>query len=62
MQRYHATKFFNNKLGQGTRFGLSWPAIRNIAVYRNGTNWLDVTTPSGLKAWLDPEQPPLKKS
>jgi ABC-type transport system substrate-binding protein len=62
VQRYHGGKFFNNKIGQGTRFGLSWPAVRNIAVYRGGTNWLDITTPSGLHAWIDPEKAPIKKT
>jgi len=62
VQRYHGGKFYNNKIGQGTRFALNWPVVRNIGVYRGGTNWLCVTTPSGLKAWIDPEQPPLKKA
>ncbi|HWC29113.1 MAG TPA: hypothetical protein VG845_03425, partial [Dehalococcoidia bacterium] len=62
VQKYHGGKFFSNKIGQGTRFALNWPVVRNISVYRNGTNWLCITTPSGLKAWLDPEQPPVKRS
>jgi ABC-type transport system substrate-binding protein len=62
VQRYNGGKFFSNKVGQGTRFGLSWPAVRNIGVYRGGTNWLCITTPSDLKAWIDPEKAPLKKS
>jgi ABC-type transport system substrate-binding protein len=62
VQRYHGGKFFNNKIGQGTRFALNWPVVRNIGVYRGGTNWLCVTTSSGLRAWLDPEQPPLKRA
>jgi ABC-type transport system substrate-binding protein len=62
VQRYHGSKFFNNKLGTAGGFALNWPAIRNIAVHRGGTNWLCITTSSGLKAWLDPEQPPLKKT
>jgi hypothetical protein len=36
--------------------------VRNIGVYRGGTNWLCITTPSDLKAWIDPEKAPLKKS
>ena len=62
VQRYHGSKFFNNKLGTAGGFAHNWPAIRNIAVHRGGTNWLCITTSSGLKAWLDPEQPPLKKN
>ncbi|HEX5140853.1 MAG TPA: ABC transporter substrate-binding protein [Dehalococcoidia bacterium] len=62
VQRYNGGKFFNNKIGQGSRFALSWPVVQNIAVYRGGTNWLCVTTPSNLRAWIDPEQAPLKKA
>jgi peptide/nickel transport system substrate-binding protein len=62
VQRYHGSKFFNNKIGVAGGFALNWPVIRNIAVNRGGTNWLCITTSSGLKAWLDPEQPPLKKT
>jgi ABC-type transport system substrate-binding protein len=62
VQRYHGGKFFNNKIGQGTRFALHWPAVRNVGVHRGGTNWLCVTTSSGLRAWIDPEQAPLKKA
>jgi peptide/nickel transport system substrate-binding protein len=62
VQRYHGSKFYNNKIGQAGGFQLNWPVIRNINVHRGGTNWLCITTPSNLRAWLDPEQPPIKRS
>jgi hypothetical protein len=43
-------------------FDLAWPVVRNLYAYQGGTNWLDINTKSGLHAWLDPTQPPLKKS
>ena len=61
-QKYNAKHFFNEKIGVAGTFALSWPVLRNVLVNTGGTNWMDITTPSGLKAWLDPEQPPLKKT
>jgi ABC-type transport system substrate-binding protein len=62
VQRQNGKHFFNQKIGQGGTFALNWPVIRNIGVYRGGTNWMDITTPSGLRAFLDPEQEPVKRS
>jgi ABC-type transport system substrate-binding protein len=62
VQRQNGKHFFNQKIGQGGTFALNWPVIRNIGVYRGGTNWMDITTPSGLRAFLDPEQEPVKQS
>jgi ABC-type transport system substrate-binding protein len=59
VQRYHAGKFFNNKIGVAGGFAVNWPVLRNVNVYRGGTNWLCITSPSGLKAWMDPNRPPL---
>ncbi|HEX5368162.1 MAG TPA: ABC transporter substrate-binding protein [Dehalococcoidia bacterium] len=61
IQRHNSDILFNTKIGVAGGFALNWPVIQNIAIYRGGTNWLCVTTPSGLRAWLDPSQPPLKK-
>jgi ABC-type transport system substrate-binding protein len=58
LQRYDAKMMYNEKLGTAGSFALHWPALRNLGVYQDGTNWLGVTTPSGLKAWLDQTQPP----
>ena len=57
-QRYEASMMYNEKIGGAGGFALFWPALRNLGVYRGGTNWLGVTTPSGLKAWLDMTKPP----
>ncbi len=57
-QRYEASKMYNEKIGTAGIFGQYWPAIRNFFVYRGGTNWLGITTPSGLKAWIDQTQKP----
>jgi ABC-type transport system substrate-binding protein len=62
VQRYHGGLFFNNKIGQATGFALNWPVLRNIGVNRGGTNWLCITTPSGLKAWMDSERQPIGRS
>jgi ABC-type transport system substrate-binding protein len=59
VQRHHGSLFLNNKIGQATGFQINWPVIRNIGVWRGGTNWLCITTPSSLKAYLDPSQQPL---
>jgi ABC-type transport system substrate-binding protein len=60
IQKHDAKYMFNEKIGVAGTFALHWPALRNVNVYRGGTNWLCITTPSGLKAWLDPEQAPFK--
>jgi ABC-type transport system substrate-binding protein len=62
-QRYEAGKFYNELYANAGSFQLAWPALRNILVYRGGTNWMDdALGNTGLKAWIDPEQPPLKKA
>jgi ABC-type transport system substrate-binding protein len=59
LQRYDAQKMFNQKLGVAGSFALAWPIVRNVGVFRGGTNWLDIQAPGGeLKAWIDPSQPP----
>ncbi len=62
LQKYDAGTMFNQKLGVAGGFSLVWPVVRNVHVFRGGTNWLDITTGSELKAFLDPTQAPLKKS
>ena len=57
-QRYEASKMYNEKIGTAGVFGQFWPALRNFNVYRGGTNWLGVTTPSGLKCWIDETRKP----
>jgi ABC-type transport system substrate-binding protein len=59
VQRQHGSKFFNNKIGTASSFALNWPVVRNLGVFRGGTNWLDTTTPGNLRAWLDETKPPL---
>jgi peptide/nickel transport system substrate-binding protein len=56
IQRYNGEKFYNNKIGTAGSFALSWPVIRNLGVFQGGTNWMDA------RIFLDPAQPPLKKS
>ena len=58
-QRYEASMMFNEKIGSAGVFGQYWPALRNVGVYQGGTNWLGITTPSALRAWIDPSKPPL---
>ena len=60
--RYDAVKMFNQKIGVAASFDLAWPVVRNVGVFRGGTNWLDIRTGSELKAWIDPTKPPLGKS
>ncbi len=58
LQQYDAAHMFNQKLGVATGFALVWPIVRNVHVFRGGTNWMDITTGSDLNAWIDPTQPP----
>lgn len=58
LQKYEAKMMYNEKLGTAGSFALHWPALRNLGVYQDGTNWLGATTPSGLKAWLDQTKAP----
>jgi ABC-type transport system substrate-binding protein len=58
LQKYEAKMMFNEKIGTAGSFALHWPAVRNVGVYQDGTNWLGITTPSGLKAWLDQTKAP----
>jgi len=58
IQKHDAKMVYNEKIGIAGTFALNWPALRNVNVYRGGTNWLDITTPSGLHAWLDPTKKP----
>jgi ABC-type transport system substrate-binding protein len=57
-QRYEASKMFNEKIGTAGVFAQFWPALRNVGVYQGGTNWLGVTTPSALRAWIDQTKKP----
>ena len=56
IQRYDATKMFNQKVGTAGGFRVVWPVVRNANVFRGGTNW------TGLRLYLDQTQPPLKKT
>ena len=64
IQRYNGGKMFNEKIGGAGGFSLSWPVIRNMLVNTGGTNWMDLElfSNSGLKAFIDPTQAPLKKA
>src|SRR5439155_27336719 len=61
LQRYDAGKFFNQKVGIAAGFGLVWPVVRNVYVYRGGTSWQSVRNPTGTgpRAFIDPDQPPI---
>ena len=61
VQQYDGGKMYNEKIGVAGGFQVYWPVLRNLGVYQGGTNWLGMTTPSGLHEFLDPSQPPLKK-
>ncbi len=56
IQRYDATKMFNQKVGSAGGFRVVWPAVRNTNVFRGGTNWTNV------RLFLDPSQAPLRRS
>lgn len=58
VQKYDAKMMYNEKIGIAGTFGLHWPAVRNFGVYTGGTNWLGITTPSNLRAWLDMTKAP----
>ena len=61
--KYDAEEMYNQKLGVAASFELVWPAIRNVGVFRGGTNWLDVMAPgSELKAWIDTSKAPFRRS
>jgi ABC-type transport system substrate-binding protein len=62
LQRYDAEEMYNQKLGVSSSFQLVWPMVRNVGVFRGGTNWLDVLNPGAeLKAWIDETKPPLNR-
>ena len=56
IERYNAGKMMNIKIASAGGFALNWPAYRNVGVFQGGTNWSD------LRVFIDPTQPPLKKS
>jgi ABC-type transport system substrate-binding protein len=58
IQKHDAKMMYNEKIGIAGTFALNWPALRNVGVYQGGTNWLDITTPSALHAWLDQTKRP----
>jgi ABC-type transport system substrate-binding protein len=58
VQKYDAKMMYNEKIGIAGTFALHWPALRNLGVWQGGTNWLGITTPSNLRAWLDTTKPP----
>ena len=62
LQRYEAGKMYNELTANAGGFNLAWPALRNILVYRGGTNWMDGAGNTGLKAFIDPSLPPIKKA
>jgi ABC-type transport system substrate-binding protein len=64
LQRYDAEKMFNQKIGVAGGFALAWPVVRNVGVFRGGTNWLDILSGGSgaeLKGWIDPTKAPLNK-
>ena len=62
LQRYDAGKMFNQKIGVAGAFRLVWPVVRNAYAFIGGTNWLDIRSGSGLKAFIDPTKAPLNRS
>lgn len=62
LQRYDAGKFYNQKVGIAGGFGLVWPAVRNVYVFRGGTSWASIRSGTGPRAFIDPNYPPLKKA
>jgi len=58
IQRYEGGKNFYPRLGGGTGFSLSWPAVRNREVYRGGT----ARSQAISTLWLDPTKAPLNKA
>jgi ABC-type transport system substrate-binding protein len=58
VQKYDAKMMYNEKIGIAGTFAVHWPALRNLGVWQGGTNWLGITTPSNLRAWLDTTLPP----
>ena len=57
IQRYEGGKKFFPRVGGGTGFSLSWPAVRNREVFRGGTPAQALST-----LWLDPTKAPLNKA
>jgi ABC-type transport system substrate-binding protein len=62
IQRYDAGKFFSQKVGCAGGFGLVWPAVRGVNVYRGGTGWASIRSTTGPRGWIDPERAPIKKA
>jgi ABC-type transport system substrate-binding protein len=61
IQLYDAEHMFNQKLGVAAGFALAWPMVKNVGVFRGGTNWQDINSAGQggeLKGWLDPSLPP----
>jgi len=58
IQRYEGGKNFFPRLGGGTGFSLSWPAVRNREVFRGGT----ARSQALSTLWLDPTKAPLNKA
>jgi ABC-type transport system substrate-binding protein len=55
-QRYEGEKHFQPRLGGGTSYRLTWPALRNKGVWRGSLlRWL-------ATVWLDDTKPPLNRS
>jgi len=62
LQKYDAGKMYNQKIGIAGGFGLIWPAVRNFYTYRGGTSWQSVRAGTGPRAFIDPNQAPIKKA
>jgi ABC-type transport system substrate-binding protein len=56
LQRYEGEKHFQPRLGGGSGFRITWPALRNKGVWQGSVlRWL-------ATVWLDPTKPPLNRS
>jgi peptide/nickel transport system substrate-binding protein len=56
VQRHEAEGTFYTRIGGASGFGLTWPVMRNVRVWRGGTGRVAATI------FLDPERPPLKRA
>jgi ABC-type transport system substrate-binding protein len=59
-QRYEGGMQFFARIGAAEGVALSWPALRNVNVWRGGTGRAFGTVSSTV--FIDPERPPLKKA
>ncbi|HXH21279.1 MAG TPA: ABC transporter substrate-binding protein [Dehalococcoidia bacterium] len=60
-QRFMAPKVYNIPDNATLGFGLNWPILQNVAVYRNWTGGV-ATTEGNLHIWLDDTKPPARSA